>query len=69
MNGLLSRLVLTDEQRTAVNHWKYVQRLANDATGPKKGYMSEELVRMWSKAMQGVFAVGLDPADYLRVKK
>ncbi len=69
MNGLLSRLVLTDEQRVAVNHWRYIQRVANDATGPTKGHMSLELVTRWNDAMQGVFAVGLDPADYLRVKK
>ena len=69
MNGLLAHLKLTDEQRVAVNHWKYVQRLANDVTGPKKGYMSEDLVRMWNKAVKGVFAVGLDPQDDVRTKK
>lgn len=69
MTTLLSRLILTDEQRVAVNYWKYIQRKVNDATGPTKGHMSLELVALWHEAMQGVFDVGLDPADYLRVRK
>ena len=69
MNGLLAHLKLTDDQRVAVNRWKYIQRVANDATGPTKGHMSLELVALWHEAMQGVFNVGLDPADYLRVRK
>jgi hypothetical protein len=69
MSGLLKHLKLTDDQRVAVNRWKYIQRVANDATGPTKGHMSLELVALWHDAMQGVFDVGLDPADYLRVRK
>lgn len=69
MTDLLAHLTLTDEQRVAVNRWKYIQRVASDATGPTKGHMSLELVALWHEAMQGVFDVGLDPADYLRVRK
>lgn len=70
MTTLLSRLILSDEQRVAVNHWKYIQRRVRDASGPLgKGFVPMELWQQWNDAMQGVYRVGLDPRDYVRKVK
>lgn len=70
MNGLLAHLTLTDDQRVAVNRWKYAQRLVKDSSGPLgKGFVPLELWAIWNEAMRDVCAAGLDPQDYLRVQK
>ncbi len=70
MMSLLSRLALTDEQRVAVNQWKYAQRRVKDCSGPLgRGFVTPELWQQWNTAMRAVYAVALDPQDYLRSKK
>ena len=68
--SLLSRLTLTDDQRVAVNQWKYAQRRVRDCSGPLgKGFVPPEVWSQWTEAMQDVYDVGLDPQDYLRSKQ
>lgn len=68
--ALLNHLTLTDDQRVAVNRWKYAQRKVRDASGPLgKGFIPPEIDAEWNEAMQGMFSAGLNPDDYLRKRQ